>query len=323
MQVSAITKYDPYAFVPDETLRKKPKVLLVDDEIPVLLSFKRILRDAYDIETATSAQEAMRQIEEDDAIKVVVSDMHMPECDGVSFFSKLRRVRPNIKRIILTGDPTSQTAIRAVNDGEVFRFLEKPCSQSDMRTALGAAVEASEQTNRIQIDTAAKIEQELSSPLRSWIEPGALLKTITNRCHHAATKKNMPIELHGIDGFDEIHVDQNLITQALVMLVEGHVHLGNEGAPVALQFSKSDDTDRYMVFRVISSVVDKSVRDAMNTINYDNNDLGPLSSLNTALQFAETVCHLHGGQFCLDYWSLSGIVSEVQLPVSAFRSVFD
>lgn len=105
-------------------------VLFVDDEPNVLEGIRRQLRGICEIETAVGAAEGIKRVESGREFAVVVSDMRMPDIDGAAFLAKVRAAKPDIVRIMLTGNNDLETAIRAVNEGSIFRFLSKPCDKT-------------------------------------------------------------------------------------------------------------------------------------------------------------------------------------------------
>ncbi len=116
------------------------KILLVDDESNVLDAYRRNLRKQFNISTAEGGEEALETIKNEGPFAVIVSDMRMPGMDGVTFLSKAKKVTPDSIRIMLTGNADQQTAIDAVNKGDVFKFLNKPCSPEDMTIILQVAL---------------------------------------------------------------------------------------------------------------------------------------------------------------------------------------
>ncbi len=102
------------------------RVLMVDDDRNLLNSFQRQLRKRINLETATSGADGVQAIQYDGPFAVVVSDMQMPGMNGVEFLSEVRKLSPDTVRIMLTGNANMETAIDAVNDGAIFRFLNKP-----------------------------------------------------------------------------------------------------------------------------------------------------------------------------------------------------
>ena len=117
------------------------KVLLVDDEPNILQGFKRHLRKSHDIETAVGGAEALEVIGKKGPFAVVVSDMQMPEMSGVELLSRVREIREQTVRIMLTGNADQSTAVAAVNEGNIFRFLNKPCPPEQLAQVLDAALE--------------------------------------------------------------------------------------------------------------------------------------------------------------------------------------
>ncbi|MYL84064.1 response regulator [Desulfovibrio aerotolerans] len=106
------------------------KILLVDDEQYVLDALKITLRREFDPYTALGGAEGLELIERDGPFAVVVSDYKMPGMNGVEFLERLRKLAPDCVRVILTGHGDLNAAIAAVNQGEIFRFLTKPCPTS-------------------------------------------------------------------------------------------------------------------------------------------------------------------------------------------------
>jgi CheY-like chemotaxis protein len=116
------------------------KILLVDDDPKLLNSLKRNLCIDYDLAIAESGQLALERLEALEQFCVIVTDMRMPHMDGVQFIEKARQLAPNTVYLMLTGNQDIQTAMKAVNDGQVFRFLNKPCEMAEIKRALDAAL---------------------------------------------------------------------------------------------------------------------------------------------------------------------------------------
>lgn len=118
------------------------KILFVDDEPGVLDGYRRLLHKEFSLDTAVNGREGLAAIAAagDDAYAVIVSDMRMPEMDGVQFLSRVRSLSGDSVRIALTGYADIQTASNAVNDGAIFRFLTKPCEKETLAKALTEAL---------------------------------------------------------------------------------------------------------------------------------------------------------------------------------------
>ena len=121
--------------------RPQPRILLVDDDPAVLDGLRRQLRTEFTIFTATSAAAGLELIASDGPFDVVLSDMRMSDMDGAAFLARVRSIARDTTRILLTGQADASTAMSAVNEGQVFRFLSKPCPPQALRECLRDAVE--------------------------------------------------------------------------------------------------------------------------------------------------------------------------------------
>lgn len=117
------------------------KVLFVDDEANILDSFKRGLRKAFSVHTALGPLEGLQTLKEKGPFAVVVSDLKMPDMDGIAFLAKVREKSPDTVRIMLTGHGDMEVSIQAVNEGQIFRFLTKPCPTEDLQKAVKAGLD--------------------------------------------------------------------------------------------------------------------------------------------------------------------------------------
>ncbi|HET6976506.1 MAG TPA: HD domain-containing phosphohydrolase [Pyrinomonadaceae bacterium] len=116
------------------------RVLCVDDEQNILEGYQRSLRKDFRIDIANGGAAALEMIRANGPYAVIVSDMRMPEMDGVQLLAAVKEVAPETVRIMLTGNADQQTAIEAVNEGNIFRFLNKPCPPESLKNSLLAAI---------------------------------------------------------------------------------------------------------------------------------------------------------------------------------------
>ena len=114
-------------------------MLFVDDDPQILNGFKLNLRKACAITTATSGAEALALLPGESPFSVIVSDMRMPGMTGAVFLAEARKKSPNSVRILLTGQSDIESTVAAVNDGQIFRFLVKPCPVPDLLATLAEA----------------------------------------------------------------------------------------------------------------------------------------------------------------------------------------
>lgn len=118
---------------------KKIKVLYIDDEPNNLVSFKASFRFDYKVFIANNTDEAMDHLEEHPDISVILSDQKMPGKTGVEFFEEVRVKHPNPIRILITGFADIDAVINAINRGHVFRYIKKPWSDEDVKSAIDEA----------------------------------------------------------------------------------------------------------------------------------------------------------------------------------------
>src|SRR5687768_1855702 len=113
-----------------------PRILFVDDERRVLEGIAILLRKQYTVELANSGPEALRKLVDLKDVAVVVSDFRMPEMDGAHFLHEVMLLAPQATRILLTGEAGVEGARDAVNKGQIYRFLTKPCPIEQLKSAL-------------------------------------------------------------------------------------------------------------------------------------------------------------------------------------------
>jgi DNA-binding NtrC family response regulator len=119
----------------------KHQILIVDDEPRVLTGLKRALRkEPYTVLTVTSAAEALAVLAEQ-PVDVVISDHDMPGMTGTVFLAQVAHLYPDTVRFMLTGKPSLEVAIQALNKGAVRRFFTKPCDEVDLTISIRQSIE--------------------------------------------------------------------------------------------------------------------------------------------------------------------------------------
>ncbi len=116
------------------------KILFVDDEQNVLDGIKRGLRKKFTIETALGPEPGLEAIARKGPFAVVVSDLRMPGMDGIEFLSRVRKIAKSTVRMMLTGNADLNSALSAVNQGNIFQFLTKPCNDDALSNALNLGI---------------------------------------------------------------------------------------------------------------------------------------------------------------------------------------
>src|SRR5580700_6052771 len=120
------------------------KILFVDDEPPVLDGYKRMLHREFEVDTAVGGEQALTTMRALGPYAVVISDMRMPIMTGAQFLAQVRRTAPETIRMLLTGYTDLDAAMEAVNEGNIFRFLTKPCEKDVLVAAINSGVEQNE-----------------------------------------------------------------------------------------------------------------------------------------------------------------------------------
>ncbi len=116
------------------------KVLCVDDDPRILRGYRRHVGEHFDFEIAEGGAQGLEVLDTKGSFAVVVSDMRMPGMDGIEFLAKVRQRSRDTVRMMLTGNADLQTAINAVNEGNIFRFLTKPCPLETFMEMLHAGI---------------------------------------------------------------------------------------------------------------------------------------------------------------------------------------
>jgi len=147
------------------------KILCVDDEANVLAGFQRGLRRQFELEVAAGGDAALALLEKDTSFAVIVSDMRMPGMSGLQLLQRVKQRWPDIVRVMLTGNADQQTAVDAVNEGAIFRFLTKPCPPDRLAATLTAALEQ----HRLLTAERTLLEDTLHGSVRTLTDILALL----------------------------------------------------------------------------------------------------------------------------------------------------
>ncbi len=152
-------------------MKKEHTVLLVDDDPLLLNALTRFFhQEPYNILTAKSAEVALR-ILSGTQVDVIVSDQCMSGISGTELLAQIRQDYPDTVRIMLTGKPDLETALAAINQGQIYRFFTKPCNAVDLALSIREAIQQkiiisqgrrSISTIKTQANHIKRLEQQLS-----------------------------------------------------------------------------------------------------------------------------------------------------------------
>jgi ActR/RegA family two-component response regulator len=117
------------------------KILFVDDEPSILDGYRRMLYREFEVDTAPGGDDGLTMVKGTGPYAVVVSDMRMPGMSGAEFLTKVRQAAPDTVRILLTGYSDMDAAIEAVNEGNIFRYLTKPCPKEVLVKAINQSLD--------------------------------------------------------------------------------------------------------------------------------------------------------------------------------------
>lgn len=116
------------------------RILFVDDDANVLSAYQRTLRKRFTLDTALSGDAGLNMLENNGPYAVIIADMQMPGMNGIEFLKRTMDKAPDTVRLMLTGNADQKTAVEAINHGQVFTFLSKPCRQESLEAALEKAL---------------------------------------------------------------------------------------------------------------------------------------------------------------------------------------
>jgi CheY-like chemotaxis protein len=120
---------------------QRERILCVDDEPALLDFFHDCLVDDFEVDATSSAREALQLIDGGKSFSAVLTDVRMPGMDGITLLDQVRSRCPRTVRMLITGNADVDVATRAVNQGQVFRFLMKPISPEELVRSCRAAVD--------------------------------------------------------------------------------------------------------------------------------------------------------------------------------------
>ncbi len=139
--------------------QKRGLVLCVDDEPGILRSLQWLLQKEFDVMTALSGQQGLALVMQN-SFDVVISDQRMPGMTGSEFLREVRKSSPRALRILLTGYSDLQAILRSVNEGEVFRFINKPWNIAELPRIVGeaAAIARNQPTPEVIVENPENIQ---------------------------------------------------------------------------------------------------------------------------------------------------------------------
>ena len=126
----------------DTTNSRVPLLVIVDDEEMVLASLRSFLtlETDYELLTFDSPLKALESIREN-RIDLVISDYLMPEMTGIELLLEVKKLQPYATRVLLTGYADKENAIRAINEVNLYQYIEKPWNNEDLKLIIQNGLE--------------------------------------------------------------------------------------------------------------------------------------------------------------------------------------
>ncbi len=172
-------------------------VLFVDDAPDLLVGLQAMFGGRFAVRTAAGAEEGLAAIHEHGPFSVVLADMGMPAVNGVQFLARVREMSPDSTRMLLTGNADLRTAVEAVNQGHIFRFLTKPCDQQQLTEAIEAGIDRNQAllTERQQLESMQLGNIRLLTDILRAANPAISAKSmrIARSVRHINRRLDLPI----------------------------------------------------------------------------------------------------------------------------------
>lgn len=146
-------------------------LLLVDDEVNILNSLRRILRsEPYRLFTASGGEAALALLDQQ-PIDLVISDARMPGMDGATLLAQVQRRWPECLRILLTGYADITTTVKAINEGQIYRYISKPWDDHELRSIIHQALAFQHsERERLRLECLAREQNERLQELNATLE---------------------------------------------------------------------------------------------------------------------------------------------------------
>lgn len=206
------------------------RILFVDDDPNVLEAYQRKLQHVLDVRTAEGPHLGLREIQAKGPFAVVVADMNMPLMNGVEFLKQVREMAPDTVRMMLTGNADIKTAMDAVNEGCVFRFLTKPCPSKLMGDSLVAAIRQHRliTAEREVLEGTLTGTAELLTEILSWVSPEIFGRAVQLRIAARTTAGKL-----GTENSWEIELAATLCHIGMLAIPSEILAKASEGKPLS------------------------------------------------------------------------------------------
>lgn len=144
--------------------RSRPRLLIVEDELSLLSYLRLLFKRDYEVYTAENSAEADKVIQRKE-IEVILCDHDMPGEKGLDFLSRIKHQYPKTQRVLMTAHAEREVFLKAINEGDVLKFLVKPAPYQDIRAAVALGLK--EYERRAELETQERRNRELEHKVHS------------------------------------------------------------------------------------------------------------------------------------------------------------
>ncbi len=241
------------------------KILLVDDDENLLAGLRRQLGKTFDLVVANDGKKALELAESMGPFAVVVCDMTMPGMNGVEVLTAFKNIAPDTTRIMLTGNADQQTAMDAVNQGNIYRFFTKPCDTVQLSAGINAGLEY----HRLVTAERVLLEHTLAGSVKVLTDLLSLLdKDLFGASHHI---RHWALELTPyLDLEQPWKLDLAAMLAPIGLVAVPQAILAKQRTGQGLEESEQQMIDRYpeIGMKLISNI--PRMKEVSNSILYQN-----------------------------------------------------
>lgn len=215
----------------------KPRILLVDDEERILRSLGMLLRMQYQVFATSDGHEALAILKRE-KIHVLISDQRMPVMTGTELLRQAREIAPDTIRILLTGYADADSALDAVNEGEIFRYINKPWGPKELRDTIAQAVQVA-----LRLEAGAEVAATTSpdatatAPVR---EPRLTCLVLDHDVATYEAVKEVLVPAHDVIWRRTIDGALDVLTTKQVAILVTELSLGDEDLSAMLKTLKQE-----------------------------------------------------------------------------------
>jgi DNA-binding NtrC family response regulator len=216
-------------------MNEKPlRLLFVDDEERIVSLLRTIFRQNYEVHIATSGDEALRIISKMH-IHVIVSDQRMPGMLGIDLLSRVRTLSPNTMRILLTGYSDLAAIVGSVNEGEVFRYINKPWDHTEIKEIVAQAAEIARSTEFAPVLVP---HETVAAQSPGAMAPASLLVIDDNK-DVINSISGMFQNVYGVHGASNIAQAIEILEKHDISVIITDTHVNNEDTTQLLRILKA------------------------------------------------------------------------------------